>query len=328
MNRPASHRSSWAAALCLGALLCLLAPWSVATTQQAPAAGSDTPVGELLERMSEALRALSYEGTLIYLHDNQLETLHLIHRVAAGYTQERLVALSGPVRALSRDSRRVNCTMRDGHGISVQSAGSGAGLIDTNGIDPERLGDHYRIERLGQGRVAGRDTEVIGIIPRDALRYGYRFHIDRETALPLKSDLIDRTEQALEQLMFATVTFHPADGTEPEAAPQGVREAPVTEPPPQWRFEGQPPGFQLVIHHRIPQDDGVVVDHFLFTDRLSAYSIYVEQTPAPGLEGSTNIGAVHAAGRRLAGYQITAVGEVPAATVEAAVAGVRRLVED
>ncbi|KXX64732.1 transcriptional regulator [Marichromatium gracile] len=323
MNRLASPRSAgWVCLL----LLCLSAPLAGASGQQARAL-TDAPVAALLERMSEALRALSYEGTLVYLHDNQLETLHLIHRVAGGHTQERLVALSGPVRALSRDSRRVNCTMRDGYGISVRSAGGG-GLIDTNGIDPERLGEHYRVERLGRGRVAGRDTEVIGIIPRDALRYGYRFHIDRETALPLKSDLIDRSEQALEQLMFATVTFHPDDGTEPEAAPQGVREAPVTEPPPQWRFADQPTGFELVTYHRIPQDDGGELEHFLFTDRLSAYSIYVERAATPGLEGSTNIGAVHAAGAWRAGYQITAVGEVPVATVEAAVAGVHRHAED
>ncbi|MBO8086457.1 MAG: MucB/RseB C-terminal domain-containing protein [Marichromatium sp.] len=324
MNRLASPRST--GRVCL-LLLCLSTPLAGASGEPARMR-SDAPVAELLDRMSEALRALSYEGTLVYLHDNQLETLHLIHRVAAGHTQERLVALSGPVRALSRDSRRVNCTMRDGYGISVRSAGGGGGLIDTNGIDPERLGEHYRVERLGRGRVAGRDTEVIGIIPRDALRYGYRFHIDRATALPLKSDLIDRSEQALEQLMFATVTFHPDDGTEPEAAPQGVREAPVTEPPPQWRFVDQPTGFELVTHHRIPQDDGGELEHFLFTDRLSAYSIYVERTATPGLEGATNIGAVHAAGAWRAGYQITAVGEVPVATVEAAVAGVRRHAED
>jgi sigma-E factor negative regulatory protein RseB len=37
---------------------------------------------------------------------------------------------------------------------------------------------------------------------------------------------------------------------------------------------------------------------------------------------------VHAAGRQLAGYQITAVGEVPAETVQAAVSGARLVADE
>ncbi|MGQ9659820.1 MAG: MucB/RseB C-terminal domain-containing protein [Thermochromatium sp.] len=282
-----------------------------------------------LERMVESTRALSYEGTLVYLHQNRLETLSLDHRVENGQVEERLIALSGPIRAVARDKDRVNCVLTDGQPISVEYQG-GVRFLDIEGIDPQALQRYYRIEHLGQARIAGRDTEVIGIIPKDDLRYGYRFHIDRETALPLKSDLIDHHQEPLEQLMFTAINLHPS--SDPPGDPHPVqpapslRRAPVTTPNTnsQWRFEPMPTGFELVMQHRIRQADDTFIEHFLFTDRLSSYSIYIEPATENGLEGDASVGSIHAAGRRFDGHQITAVGEVPMVTVQAAIAGVHR----
>lgn len=278
----------------------------------------------MLESMNRALRSLDYEGTLVHLHENRLETLHLVHRVDGGRVQERLVSLSGPVRAVTRERDRVTCVMPDGHPISVKSH-AGRKLLRTDRIDPEALVDRYQIAIEGVARVAGRDTDVLAIKPRDALRYGYRFHLDRATALPLKSDLIDQVGEPIEQLMFTSLVLHEhaddrgAEGPPPEAT-QG-------EPGPQastrWRFESRPPGFEQVMYDILRAPSGAEVEHFVFSDRLSAYSVYIEPDTKEGLDGITRIGAVHAAGRRLDGHQVTVVGEVPAVTVEAAAAGVR-----
>ncbi len=325
-----SPASVWATpglgvALCLLGLIQLSLVWGGEPEQSSAPRGGAEPVGALLERMSEALRSLNYEGTLVYLHENRLETLNLLHRVEQGRVQERLVALSGPVRAVARERDRVMCVLPDGHPILVERGG-GRQILGTEGIDPSVLGEHYRVEMLGVARIAGRDSDVVGIIPRDRLRYGYRFYLDQETALPLKSDLIDLNEEPLEQLMFTSIRFQPSDGVVPDV-PDGVgrpvRSAPVTESSSRWRFEKPPVGFRLVMHQERQQPDGSVLEHFLFTDRLSAYSIYVEDGEQDGLNGVTNIGAVHAAGRKVDGHQMTAIGEVPAATVEAAVAGAR-----
>ena len=289
--------------------------------QQAPAAAQESApekASALLERMAEAVRSLNFEGTLVYLHQNRLEAMSLQHRIDQGEVQERLVSLSGPVRAVVRARERVMCVLPDGHPISVEQA---KGILDTEGIDPAALTDHYRVELLGVARVAGRDTDVVGIIPRDALRYGYRFHIDRETALPLKSDLIDQRQEPLEQLMFTSIAFQPADGSVPGRSAQPLlRSAPATSAASRWHFGETPAGFELVMHHEMRQPDGSTIEHFMFTDRLSAYSVYVDQDEARGLQGVASIGAVHAAGRSLDGYQLVAVGEVPAETVQAAVA--------
>lgn len=316
MNRVVS--TGWAGRS--GALLALLllsqATLADAVTQRA---------SELLENMVEALRSLNYEGTLVYSHDNRLESLHLIHRIEQGRVEERLTALNGPVRAVTREHDQVMCVLPDGRPISVKRQAVPGGLLNAEGISPALLGEHYLVEIEGVARVAGRDTEVVGIIPRDALRYGYRFFIDQETALPLKADLIDSDEQSLEQLMFTTIDVGPVGtGAPPEQTTAGgLRAAPAAAIVGPWRFDAPPAGFQLVSHGVMDHPNGAKVEHFLFTDRLSAYSVYIEADTRDGLSGSTHIGAVHAAGRQLDGYQITAVGEVPAETVEAAVSGAR-----
>ncbi len=288
----------------------------------------DTRAARLLGRMSDALRSLDYEGILVYLTDNRMETLHLIHRVDGGQVQERLVSLSGPVRAVTRSRDRVTCTMGDGHPISVKSH-RGQRLLRAEQIDPKDLAGHYRVEVLGSARVAGREADVLTISPLDALRYGYRFHLDRATGLPLKSDLIDIAGDPVEQLLFTSITLdtreRPAsaltDGY--RSATEGAGQSPPAAT--DWRFEQRPAGYEQTMHDAMQDQSGARVEHFLFSDRLSSYSVYIEPDTDDGLAGVTRVGAAHAAGRRVGEYQVTAVGEVPAATVETAVMGVRRV---
>lgn len=339
--RPALRGASGLSALC--ALLAIAALGLPASAAASGEAGGDAAPGgleetdqqralRLLDRMNLALRSLDYEGILVYLLDGRLETLHLVHRVDGGEVQERLLSLSGPVRAVTRSRDRVTCTMPDGHPISVKSHG-GRRLLHTDRIDPAGLAGRYRVEALGTARVAGRETEGVAIRPLDDLRYGYRLELDRETGLPLKSDLIDRDGNPIEQLLFASLTLAQPQ-PQPFAAPEtdGPPGEPALAPaaPPhatRWRFDPRPAGFEQTLHDAIQDRNGARVDHFVFSDRLSSYSIYIESDTRNGLDGVTRMGAAHAAGRRVGDYQVTAVGEVPAATVEAAVAGARQAPE-
>lgn len=315
------HASLRLTSCLLAAAMCALGLGrGVAAAEPAPAAARRVEV--LLEQMSEALRARNYEGTLVYLRDNRMETLSLVHRVDQGQVKERLISLSGPVRALTQQPDRVMCVFPDGHPISVARQGR-ARLLDTEGIDPAALVDHYRIEVLGSSRVAGRDTDVVGILPRDDLRYGYRFHLDRDSHLPLKADLVDVSGDPLEQLMFTAISLQSSDTPASGGGEPSLRTAPPTDSPGRWQFVEPPRGFQLVMYDTRQQPDGTMLEHFMFTDRLSSYSLYIESGAQDGLSGPASIGAVHAVGRKVSGYQVTVVGEVPAQTVEAAVSGVR-----
>lgn len=342
------------AAIIGGLLLSLLLP------SLSLAGGTASSPAELLGQMARALSELEYEGTLVYLNGHELSTLRIAHRISDGQAHESLLALSGPVRAVARSRQTVTCVLPDARTISVPRHSSTAATLHAGAIDVERLQPHYLIHGLGRSRVAGRDTRVVGIIPRDDLRYGYRFFVDEETGLPLKTDLMDSSATPIEQVMFTEIEF--LDTPQDEAAVSASAEANVkgadmalarmqtapaqaalvsSDPTPfesvpisaaidasPWQFSDLPPGYRVVATDPVAASGPNAVDAdaarqwFMVTDGLAVVSIYIEPDRGQGLAGHQRVGAVNAAGRSLDGHQITAVGEVPVQTVQAIAAAV------
>jgi len=322
---PARFRCS--ARLAVAGLILWLSSLSLTLVWWTQACAANPDPGERLARMAAALRSLSYEGTVVYLHGNRLESLRVVHRVENGRVREHLISLSGPVRTLSRGTDGVTCARSGSQPISVRGHGIEKDIFHAVALDPKALRDHYGIHPLGAARVAGRDTEVVGVIPRDRLRYGYRFYLDREHGLPLKSDLMGQRADPLEQIMFTSLDLLPAQETASPADPAPRPPRPAAERPASdllpWRFVSLPPGFVLVVYDDWHEVGGQPVDHFVLSDGLASVSVYVETNPQEGLEGGARIGAVHAVGRQISGHQITVVGEVPLETVGMVLAGIR-----
>jgi sigma-E factor negative regulatory protein RseB len=305
-------------------VLSLVAIWCA----ESQAAGV-TPAEQLV-RMANALRSLSYEGTIVYLHGSKLEALRVIHRVEDGQIQEQLQSLNGPVRTFTRDNGTVTCDLAGAPSIAVSGHGLGKDLLQAWTLDFSSLRDHYGLQSLGSSRVAGRSADVIGVIPHDGLRYGYRFYLDKQSDLPLKFDLMGDQADPIEQIMFTALEVLPSPG--PVHAVASPASEVVTAPPtpvdlsPEplaWQFVDLPPGFRLVKQGDWLDEDGRRVEHLVLSDGLASVSIYVEGAPKQGLRGSARIGAVHAAGAQVSRHQVTVVGEVPLQTVEAVLAGIR-----
>jgi len=295
----------------------------------AKATADEKTAAEQLARMADAMRSLSYEGTLVYLHDNRLEALRIEHRIEDGRAHERLFSLNGPLRTVTRDQDRVTCELPNSHPISVRRHGLAQEVLRSKAIDVDLLASHYLVHPLGVARVAGRQTDVVGVIPRDNLRYGYRFYLDSESGLPLKSDLMGEEAEPIEQIMFTSLDLV-SDETAAAALPassggptSNTQRSGREEAGGVWRFVGLPPGFELVMRDQLRDGEGQPVEHFVLSDGLASVSVYVEGDEAEGLDGGTRIGAVHAAGGRVAGHQVTVVGEVPEKTVEAVLSGIR-----
>ena len=321
----------WALPACLGMtpMRFQLPLFLLATVLCAEVTAAERSVSEQLERMVSALRSLSYEGTLVYLHDSHLETIRIVRRIENGKVHEHMESLNGPVRTVTRDQNRVTCNLPDSHPISVRRQGLGGDLLRSKSIDPEVLSPHYLVHPLGTARVAGRQTDVVGIIPRDRLRYGYRFYLDRDIGLPLKSDLIGGDAEPIEQIMFTSLTLHPSQ--EQEVTPAADLAEPFekrTSLPGDarsWRFDPLPEGFELVMYDSGSEAEDRQVEHFVLSDGLASVSVYIESGEQEGLQGGSRIGAIHAVGGQVAGHQITVVGEVPADTVDAVLASVSRV---
>jgi len=284
-----------------------------------------------LDEMSSALQTLDYDGTFVYLHDDKLETMRIIHRMDAGGQRERLVSLTGSAREVLRDDKSVTCIMPDNRSVMIgQSRPRQPFPVVPRDLDS--VSPYYALEDVGDDRMAGYSARVIAITPRDAFRYGYRFWIDKDTRMLLKSDLTGVDGKPIEQVMFTRLVIGPdipIDDLQPSLTGDGyawhrqedIRNSPSGSPAgePGWTVGRLPGGFRLTsFQHKRMREGRGDAEHMVYTDGLATVSVYVEQSPAerPGFIGLSSMGAMNAYRVMHDDSQVTVVGEVPATTVE------------
>lgn len=301
------------ASVCLSGLSCLA---TVATA-------ADGDVHAWLARMNQAVHELDYEGHFVYQVGDALESLYMVHRLHDGAEKERLIVLNGAPREVIRNDQAVACLIP---GAKKIDAGAEPGHGHRSPMALAKAADldaYYRLQLGDEERVAGRPTQLLEITPKDSLRYGYRLFLDKVSALPLRSQVLDEDGDTLFQLMFVELKLGPQvtpiehDLSAMQSAVGEALPKTGTEEQPGWRFRQLPPGFMPSAYRQRPatHNDGIV-EHFIFSDGLAAVSVYIEATEPGGLNGGSHLGSVQAFGRYLHGHQITAVGEVPGRTLQ------------
>jgi sigma-E factor negative regulatory protein RseB len=296
-------------------------------TSATPADTADENVSVWLQRMVQAVHGLNYEGDFVYLHDNHLEAMRVVHTAKENGERERLISLNGSAREVVRDNASVTCITPDSKSVSVGERVFGKGFRAVLSMDADELSDLYDFVMIGTDRVANRPTRVIAIIPKDEYRYGYRIFLDEEHALPLKTDMLDSGGNAVSQVMFTNLRVSSDIEDRAETTLEGKELYRWVQQTPRpvrkqsqksgWAFTKLPKGFQLSIHtRRSNSDEQTPINHFVLSDGLATLSVYIEKsTGQTGLKGSSRMGSVNAYGNTLNDYQITAVGEVPEITV-------------
>jgi len=302
--------------------------------------GSDDPRA-WLEKMNQALATRNYDGTFFHLTEGRVETMRIVHRVKAGSVTERLQSLDGSGREFVRTDSELTCYLPDQHTVLVQprqERGPFLGSLPRFGSDVDEF---YLIEALPASHVLGRPARVIAVNPKDQFRFGYRLWLDETTAMPLKTQLCDSRGQVIEQILFARLdmpqTIADADLT-PAVHTEGMRwvhQGPARDPTPSgladYRASQLPPGFRLTVSGAQTLGGGSVpAAHLVYSDGLATVSVFVEAEPSakpaaeetpstppePPMQGLARVGSGFAFSTVVQGHQVTAVGEVPAETVE------------
>ncbi len=305
-----------------------------------PAHASDPEARAWLERMSRALSSQSYDGRFFHLRQSKSESMRIIHRVdSKGRITERLVSLDGSGREIIRNDKEVICYLPDKKIVLVEKRTENNSLVSALPVYNEALESLYKIERSGGVvKALGRRTQIIEVQPRDQYRYGYRLWLDQETAMPLKSQLCDNNGNVIEQILFAELNLReriPTDELKASISGEGYRwirqdEAAAARMPNAvmgYSVTRLPAGFKLPTWRmQIIAGSPRPVRHLVYSDGLASVSVFIEprDDQAAPLHGLSKVGAAFAFTRNLDGHQVIAVGEVPAATVEAIAAGVTR----
>ena len=280
-----------------------------------------------LERMNRAVEELNYRGTFVHVLDGTPETLHIVHRNADGQSGERILSLDGASREIVRQGARVQGIFPDRRLVLFETRRDVSPLATALPSDTAELTPHYSIELGGSERVANRAVQVLEIKPRDEFRYGYMLWLDQETAMPLKSHLVDEQGKVVEEILFTDIEFPadiPAAALEPTIDTSGFTMQRAADAKPldasiPWRAAALPGGFKLSIatESRIAGSD-TPVGHLVYSDGLATVSVFIEDpaTEAEVGEGFSTMGSTNVYSLTLSsGQKATAIGEVPRQTV-------------
>lgn len=312
-----------------------------------PALGlADTEARDWLRRMAEARKHQNYDGVFIYGRGDEVNSVRIIHRFQDGMARERLLHLDGAVREVLREDDKV-VRILPGDGSLEQGLPRGP---FARSYDPglPAIGEQYGVSLSGGGRVAGHQAIKLAVMARDEHRYSYLLWLDQNTALLLKSLILDKQGKVLERMQFTTleiggaipdarlgIAMGGADSGRNLASQQARENRPeADEPRPRWQPAWLPPGFQQA---PLPRDDAADSDdrsdhQLLYTDGLASFSLFIEplgraEPPA----GASQLGATvaYATVRTLAdqSFAITLVGEVPLGTARQVVDSLQPVVD-
>jgi sigma-E factor negative regulatory protein RseB len=173
-------------------------------------------------------------------------------------------------------------------------------------------------------------AQKISIKPVDKFRYGHRLWVDAATGLLLKTHLLDEKGNVLEQFMFTEVEYKdaiPEDMLKPRNSGQNYTwyessdddaDADKATGSQSWLVSKIPAGFEHDMQRNQQMPNKTAVMQMVYTDGLASVSVFIEKQEKQdaNLVGASRMGAVNAYGRIVNDHHITAVGEVPQATVK------------
>mgnify|MGYP005752144033 FL=1 len=329
----------------MGVGMLALAGWSAA---QAPAAEMPLDKAEVrswLLRIHDAAQTRNFQGIFVVTTAGQMSSARIAHYAEGSDQYERIETLDGQARSVLRHNDVVATLWPDSRAALIErreASNSFPRLIDHDG---DRIVEHYDVRRKGVDRVAGHEAHLLLLTPRDAMRYGYRLWSEKVSGLLLRADVLNAAGEVIESSAFSEVSIgvkpQPDTVTRPLKRLKGYRvERPVMTPTyyenEGWTYQRVVPGFRHVScvkrsHNAV---DGAQVTEntdrsmlqTIFSDGLAHVSIFVEPFDAARhrREVVMSMGATHTLMKRHGAWWVTAVGEVPAATLHEFVRGLER----
>jgi sigma-E factor negative regulatory protein RseB len=185
---------------------------------------------------------------------------------------------------------------------------------------------------LGTDRVAGIESQVIELDPKDANRFAYKLWADTKTGLLLRAQTLDPSGEVLEQMSFSQIRIGvPVDKASIASGIKNTSGWTVVRPPVEpvdmeaqgWQIASPVAGFRKIRELRRPMaahdpaNPPIPVDQMVFSDGLAAISIFVEPVEkSTRKEGAGSSGATHVLVKRRGDFWITLLGEVPQTTLQ------------
>lgn len=326
-GRPAVRR--WSAAALVALASGFMAPVHGQSASPSPATRS---VNEWLTRMHEASSQRSYIGTLVVSAGSAMSASKIWHVCDGSQQMERVDTLTGAPRTTIRRNKEVITFVPEAKTAFIEKR-------DSLGMFPELLRtpsnlipQFYSAKEVGVQRVAGHLSDMVEILPKDDLRFGYRIWSERQTGLVVKLQTLGEQGAVVEQVAFSELQLDaPVSMEKLSRLMKDTRGYEVHKPTLRkttaeaegWRLKEPVPGFTAMSCHTREAAGGAAPSagqtsmQWVFSDGLASVSLFVEPFDAQRhvQESSAALGATNSVNRRVGDHWLTVVGEVPAATL-------------
>lgn len=305
---------------------------------------------DMLQRMSDADLKQNYQGTFILRKSDNISTLRVSHGSNDKGVWESLEALNGEPTKVIRRNNQVISVFPGRKLVTIRHALKNQSLHPQLPANLDRLELFYTINRLDDDRIANHQTLVVDLNPKDKLRYGYRYWVDKNTGMLLRCDLVSEDKTVVEQMMFTSLDYLTQAPVQPidlsqfdqyeqrvfdepkinvqrvDGQPVGVKKNAKT----QWTVNHLPKGFMMT-QYTMRYAQPFIIDktnssqkqlpdllHLVYSDGLASVSVFIEKNRGAEnhLQGVSTMGAINAFGNAVDDYFITVVGEVPVKTVQ------------
>ena len=297
-----------------------------------PTALEAPSINDWLTRAQTASRKVSYVGTFVVSSGGTMSSSKVSHANEGDQQIERVETLSGPPRLIFRHNDQVVTFLLDKKVVRSEkrdSTGAFPGSVDSA---DRRIADFYKARHDGIERVAGVEADVTTLIPKDAIRFGYRVWTERTRGLMVKSQTLDASGRVLEQAAFSELQLDAPVRLDKLAQlmvnVEGYRVektalVKTTASAEGWSLRAPVAGFVPLNFYRRPAGipngvQGTEALQWIFSDGIASLSIFVEplEPLRHAKEASFSMGATQTLTRQVAGFWLTLVGEVPMATLK------------
>ncbi|HSV68780.1 MAG TPA: MucB/RseB C-terminal domain-containing protein [Methylibium sp.] len=294
-----------------------------------------------LARIHEATSQRSFLGTFVVSTGGSVASARIAHYCDGTNQFERIEPLDGRRRQVLRHNDVVTSLWPQQRLAVIETRQSMSQFPALLSAGAGRIVERYRVQPLGEGRVAGHEAHVLLLSPKDGYRYGYRLWAEKGTGLLLRAEVLDEREAVLEASAFSDLII----GVKPQPdlvlkamkRLDGYRiERPMLEPTELqaegWTLRDLPPGFEPVstVRRSMAAAEAAAavapVLQSIYSDGLTYVSIFIEPF-APAVhkrEASMAMGATQTMTRRQGEWWLTVIGDVPTATLRAFALGLER----
>lgn len=281
-----------------------------------------------LQKMAVAAQKLNYTGTFTYQSGGGAETSRITHLVDAGGEYEKLEVLDGSPREVVRNNDEVKCFLPDDKIVIVEKRGQHKAFPALLPASVGSLGEHYQIRKGDISRVAGFDSQLIVLDPKDNLRYGHHLWADVNSGLIVKARTFSERNETIEQFAFSQLQINgvinrealkPKFDTEDKTwRVHDARASQSLSAGGEWHFKAPLPGFKKSsgMRRQTARGGGPETTHFIFTDGLASISVFIEPLAEQKAEkGTYSVGAINVYKRVAGRHLLTILGDVPMATL-------------